>query len=354
MGAACADMGAPQCESCSTIVQAAGDITGIDMQAEDSPFASVTRSLTGMSDVSGSSHLDASMGEGSSDSERRSKKIDRRQSTKKFDDWENVVDGDHVKVEGKHHHHKWIYEGAVLRGKKHGRGKYVFPGHHHGATEADREYYEGDWEDDKAYGQGVYKNKLSTYTGKWVCDMKHGHGEEDFADGARYIGEFDCGLRHGKGTLKFHDGSSYDGEFKSNRQEGQGTFKWMNKKDKQHFGHTYTGAWKDNYMNGEGVYNLPDGTSYEGQYVDGLKDGHGAFCTRNGHIMRCEWREGKPYGPVHFTSHTYQTPETRWAQGIMVSWATRSEEGTPREGGVQHSDRLLGAIATVDGANAKA
>ena len=48
-------------------------------------------------------------------------------------------------------------------------------------------------------GIGTFKHKNSTYKGSFHNFLKHGHGEERFANGDYYIGEYSEGKPHGKG-----------------------------------------------------------------------------------------------------------------------------------------------------------
>lgn len=138
-----------------------------------------------------------------------------------------------------------------------------------------------------------------------------------------YVGEFRQGYRHGYGELTWQDESCYVGRFVNNNQEGYGCFKWRNK-------HKFEGEWLDNYMHGQGRYEWPDGTAFEGQYQMNLKHGEGTFLSKDGHQMNCRWVHGKPSGSVSFRTPHADSQPTVWNEGVMLSWATKSEEGTPR------------------------
>mmetsp|Transcript_94691 Transcript_94691/g.294917 ORF Transcript_94691/g.294917 Transcript_94691/m.294917 type:complete len:268 (+) Transcript_94691:114-917(+) len=207
-----------------------------------------------------------------------------------------------------------VYAGETTAdGKREGRGKFTYP---------NADWYDGEWVDGKATGAGTFKTRDSTYTGQWDQDLKHGHGEEIFED-STYSGEFRMGYRHGRGTLSWKDGSSYTGHFVNNNQEGHGTYTWKNR-------NAYTGQWSDNYMHGEGRYDWADGSSYVGQYNMNLKDGEGTFCSKEGMQLKCAWALGKPCGQVSFLMSSVESRPALWSEGVMVSWALRSEESTPR------------------------
>lgn len=48
------------------------------------------------------------------------------------------------------------------------------------------------------------------FKGFWKDDKQHGHGVEEWPDGAKYVGEYFEGAKNGKGILNFPDGSSYE------------------------------------------------------------------------------------------------------------------------------------------------
>ena len=50
----------------------------------------------------------------------------------------------------------------------------------------DGDIYRGDWEDDKANGEGTYIHANGTiYIGRWQNDKQHGYGVEEWPDGAK-------------------------------------------------------------------------------------------------------------------------------------------------------------------------
>ena len=49
-------------------------------------------------------------------------------------------------------------------------------------------------------------------------------------------------------------------------------------------------------MHGHGVFNWKDGRKYEGDYVDGKKQGNGLFTWLDGRVYRGQWFDGKQEG----------------------------------------------------------
>lgn len=106
-----------------------------------------------------------------------------------------------------------VYIGETKNGKKHGKGKCIYP--------------------------------FGVYEGQYVDDVIEGVGKFTYNDGTVYYGEYKSCLRHGYGTLttsEYH----YEGYFKDDKLDGKGTIIWASK-DK------YTGLFKDNMLNGMGT-----------------------------------------------------------------------------------------------------
>ena len=49
-------------------------------------------------------------------------------------------------------------------------------------------------------------------------------------------------------------------------------------------------------MSGKGVFTWPNGTKYEGEYLNNLKHGQGVYSGDNGKSYSGEWLNGKQHG----------------------------------------------------------
>ena len=59
------------------------------------------------------------------------------------------------------------------------------------------------------------------YTGEWRNDLRHGQGEETFAqDQSHFVGNYFDGKMHGKGLYTWKDGSSFKGNWVGNKITG--------------------------------------------------------------------------------------------------------------------------------------
>eukprot|EP00002_Diphylleia_rotans_P008582 TRINITY_DN1852_c0_g1_i1.p1 TRINITY_DN1852_c0_g1~~TRINITY_DN1852_c0_g1_i1.p1 ORF type:complete len:1197 (+),score=251.22 TRINITY_DN1852_c0_g1_i1:88-3678(+) len=129
-----------------------------------------------------------------------------------------------------------VYEGDMLRGKRHGQGRMIYE---------DQSQYDGEWDRNKREGKGFYSKaageKTEYYVGEWENDMPNGQGTRMYPTGIQVKGLFEQGKPVGKVEEISVDGSKYMGQ-------------WNNEK-----------------RNGFGIMDYDDGGRYEGYFVDGLR-----------------------------------------------------------------------------------
>ena len=83
--------------------------------------------------------------------------------------------------------------------------------------------------------------------------------------------------------------SGYQGEMVNGKKEGKGTYLFKN-------GDKYEGYWKNNKMEGKGVYQSNDGAKYDGDWVGGKKEGQGIYYYSNGARYEGSWVQNKMEG----------------------------------------------------------
>ena len=83
--------------------------------------------------------------------------------------------------------------------------------------------------------------------------------------------------------------SGYQGEMVNGVREGKGTYCFEN-------GDKYEGFWKNNKMEGKGVYYFHDGEKYVGEWIDGKKEGQGIYTFSSGAKYEGNWVQGKMEG----------------------------------------------------------
>eukprot|EP00092_Neocalanus_flemingeri_P012921 GFUD01013920.1.p2 GENE.GFUD01013920.1~~GFUD01013920.1.p2 ORF type:complete len:203 (+),score=71.69 GFUD01013920.1:103-711(+) len=111
-----------------------------------------------------------------------------------------------------------------------------------------------------------------------------------------YTGEVnDAKVPEGDGVFEYRgdddDGRlCYDGEWKNKAAAGYGVMKWQN-------GDRYEGDWVEGLRQGKGKYiSKSTGGKYEGEYTSDLKQGKGKYTFSNGDWYDGQWKEGLRHG----------------------------------------------------------
>ncbi len=174
-------------------------------------------------------------------------------------------------------------------------------------------------------------------------DCTNGYGVYRYPSGARYEGNFRNGEIDGTGTCYYTDGSVYSGQWVARYPEGKGTktypdgtqrsglwkkgqpvdengrpipaavvSQWEKKNDGTD---VQSGCITGNCRNGEGVFAFPDGSKYEGQFLNGRIDGWGTWFYPNGDKYVGTFRNNYAHGK----GTLYRTDSTRvsgdWVEG---------------------------------------
>ncbi len=189
-------------------------------------------------------------------------------------------------------------------------------------------------------------------------DCKNGKGTYVFPSGAKYVGDFRNGECHGIGVCYYTDGSKYSGEWRDRFPEGKGTKTYSD-------GTKRTGNWKKgkpvdekgnlledyiakkkeeaaddgtniqsgciegNCESGNGKLAYPDGSKYEGQFLNKKPDGWGTFFFANGEKFVGNFKEGYPHGAGTIFHLDSTKTVGRWKQGefVGVNFSENGEHG---------------------------
>ena len=186
-----------------------------------------------------------------------------------------------------------VYEGEWHNKKPHGNGKLTYDGtifvgrfaegnFLNGAVTINEEIiYTGGWKNNEAYSRIECFDSGSTIVGM--------HGEGSFFDGGyKFTGQWREGKPvstiysenrvDGKQKCIYLDGMSYEGDFVEGKKEGCGTLK-------NSIGSIiYSGEWKEDMMHGKGEYLHSDSTVYVGDFIEGTAVGIGAVITNKNHF----------------------------------------------------------------------
>ena len=110
-----------------------------------------------------------------------------------------------------------------------------------------------------------------------------------YDDGRVYTGQRDGkGKINGKGLMTWPNGDRYDGQWVKGNQEGEGTYYWSN-------GVVYTGQWKKNYIKGHGTFHFPNGNVMEGDWTS-MGNGTGYLTWPDGSRYDGPFVNGAPHG----------------------------------------------------------
>jgi hypothetical protein len=168
------------------------------------------------------------------------------------------------------------YAGKFVNGLRHG----------HGYLEEGTFRYTGQFYKGKMHGECVLfinTAKGRRGSGTFVDDEMHGMGQiwhSAVSSKFSYNGEFVRDKMHGKGTLvNFKGTKSFTGDFVNDSICGHGVCTIIRTK------HTITGTFRGEFCSGKGVARDAFGTViYDGDYVDGLKQGEGIMYYANGEV----------------------------------------------------------------------
>mmetsp|Transcript_104606 Transcript_104606/g.300724 ORF Transcript_104606/g.300724 Transcript_104606/m.300724 type:complete len:295 (-) Transcript_104606:76-960(-) len=140
-------------------------------------------------------------------------------------------------------------------------------------------------------GEETYEDG-SAYTGQLLDGKRHGHGVWE-SKSEKYIGQWRVDAMDGCGRQVWQDGRVYDGQFKAGRLHGDGRMEWRSR---------------------EGS------SSYEGQYLDDLKEGRGMYCSPAGQIYHGEWKQGMRHGRGAHTEADGKSRRGIWSQDKLARW----------------------------------
>jgi hypothetical protein len=179
-------------------------------------------------------------------------------------------------------------------------------------------------------------------------DCKNGRGTFLFPSGAKYIGDFKNGETHGVGVCYYTNGSKYSGEWRNRYPEGKGTKTyadgttrtglWLKGKPVDESGNVLaeyiakkkeeraddgtniqSGCLAGDCQSGTGTFAYPDGSKFEGNFVNGKFDGEGTFYFANGDKYVGQFKENYPDGKgTRFVKESGAEETGDWKQGEFL------------------------------------
>ena len=129
----------------------------------------------------------------------------------------------------------------------------------------------------------------------------------------------------GKAEKKYKDGSTYSGEYKNGLPNGEGTC-CIAKGDK------YTGTFLKGLPHGKGTYTWPNGDKYDGDWKAGNMHGKGTYTWPNGHKYEGDFVEGKLQGKGTYTWPNGDKYDGDWKEGKFHGKGTYTYAKDDKEG----------------------
>lgn len=144
----------------------------------------------------------------------------------------------------------------------------------------------------------------------WSSGKRHGHGFEELANGESYTGPWRFGRREGEnGVLKYANGNTLQGQFRDGLPNGHSVLTYTN-------GDVFTGNFKNGFRSGKGRMEQTDGVIFEGEYVNDKREGKGleiiTRTDRNGGLHKKRWglwHEGEHIRWIGFAKSKFATQE---------------------------------------------
>ena len=200
-------------------------------------------------------------------------------------------------------------DGAFDNGEPNGEGTRLYA-----ATQI---VHAGTWADGEPKGKGERRELLSGIVrrGHFVGERLSGEGEELLPGGRedrpmaeRYAGAFVEGVRHGHGRVEHAATPSWSGEW-SSAWEGEwaegtpsGACTMLVERLEVGGEASYSGGWAHGARHGHGRQVDPDGSSYEGEYHRGFREGRGVeTLAPSGEVYSGEFLAGRRHGDGELT-----------------------------------------------------
>lgn len=194
-----------------------------------------------------------------------------------------------------------IYEGEYKEGKKHGKGKMKYP---------NGDVYDGNYINGVKSGKGTYSfNNGDKYIGNFVKDKKEGMGEYFFADGRYYKGEFRNNQIVNKDDIKTQtiytsqinvretssDVISQNTDLNANASKKFLKLKENNPIKSSNRDNQSLISREEELKSIEKMQTLSMGEKYQGNLVDGLKEGEGVCVYQDGNRYEGNFTKNKKW-----------------------------------------------------------
>jgi len=146
------------------------------------------------------------------------------------------------------------------------------------------------------------------------------------------------GAREGVGKAAYTNGDTYEGEYVNGKRDGKGVYIYKAKNWR------YEGQFKAGLRHGLGVMQYSKTERYQGFWVEGKKSGQGTMWYANKDIYTGEWLDGEKHGAgVYYFHETGGELDGTWEAGNYVhgSWVDKA--------GLKYIGRFENQLPSSDG-----
>ena len=151
--------------------------------------------------------------------------------------------------------------------------------------------YKGLWKDDKIGDYGLFIDPDGNYyKGNLINGEANGEGEMLINSKIKFIGNFNDNLPNKKGKLiNFLDNSIYEGDLVNGKKEGKGILKFKD-------GTIYEGNFINDKYEGFGKLTFKNGCIYEGNFNNNIINGKGKYIYTDGKEYNGDFQKGLKHG----------------------------------------------------------
>ena len=161
------------------------------------------------------------------------------------------------------------------------------------------------------------ENSNENERGKKICNSKVENKDQEeqvdltFKTGIKYKGGLKKGLRNGFGIQIWPEGTKYEGNWINDEIGGIGKLSISN-------GDIYEGGFNDGNLNGIGQYFHENGVYYRGYWKDNKKEGEGMEKWPDGSSFQGQFHNGLRHGKGKFISKEGVVYEGDWSEGTII------------------------------------
>ncbi|XP_027882803.1 ankyrin repeat and MYND domain-containing protein 1 isoform X1 [Xiphophorus couchianus] len=157
---------------------------------------------------------------------------------------------------------------------------------------------------------------MAEISGEAVPDTE---GEDSSSGGSRVV-VFGEERREGFGVQEWPDGSKYEGEFLDDFKHGKGRYSWKN-------GEFYEGFFYKDLKHGDGEYCWPSGHKFIGKFYLNRKEGYGHLKYPGGAIFQGLYHSDHRFGPGVFSYPEGNQDVGLWIGQRLLKLCSSLEEG---------------------------